>query len=80
MAYDTEAHTGYLEYEIVIDNVAPGVGLQITVDPFSSNGETPDEASRDAAFQAFLTAAAGIVGVTLVSATKRGNFAANVTP
>lgn len=79
MAYSAESHTGYVTYELELAHTS-GIRMRVTADPFLADGSTPTEALRDSMFQLFLTALAGIAGTSIVSATKRGQFTASVTP
>jgi hypothetical protein len=80
VAYGPEAHTGHLAYEAVVEHTPTGNRLFVTVDPFREDGTTPSEAVRDSLFQAFITRLEGMSDVTVISATKTGNFSASVTP
>lgn len=79
MAYSAESHTNVLPYDATI-SLSSGTNLEFTVDLYNPDGSPLTEDDRDAVFQTFLTNVAGIAGVTVVSATKRGQYAATVTP
>jgi hypothetical protein len=80
MPYGTEAHTGFLRYEVVLNHTPSGNSLNITVEPFRTDGTTPTEAARDQMFQAFLNKLNELANVTIVSAAKKGDFSTPVTP
>ena len=79
MSYSAESHTNFLPYDATI-SMSSGTNLEFTVDLYNPDGSPLTEDARDATFQTFLTDLAGIAGATVVSATKRGQYAATVTP
>lgn len=80
MAYGPETHTGYLTYEILLEHVPTAVRLGIYVNPHKADGSVPSEASRDQIVQTFLNKLSELPNTTVVSATKKGEFNASITP
>lgn len=81
MAYSPEAHTDFIQYEIHAGNADTNVAVLLSVDTYlvDDSGTIPDEAARDAAFQALVDGVAAIPGWLLINATKRGQHASSVT-
>lgn len=80
MPYGPEVHTGSMDYEVILEHTPSANRLMISVDPFRVDGTTPTEAARDQLFQAFLNKLNEIPNTAIISAMKKGNFSAPVTP
>lgn len=79
MAIGAETHTGFIEYEVVLQHTPTGVRVNFVVNPYLESGATPPEATRDQLFQGFLNHLATLANTTIISATKKGKFSAPVT-
>lgn len=79
MAYGPETHNNFVRYDCVLEHTS-GVRASVSVDIYNIDGSTPAEATRDQVFQVFLTRLSGMAGTTVISAEKRGEHTATVTP
>lgn len=85
MSYGTESHDGLPSYEVILEHPSTGMQARVMVVPmygsFVPSGDpVTDEALRDQLFQQVLTDMANLGVMTVVSATKRGNYLVPVTP
>lgn len=78
MAFATEVHGDSVNYMAILEHTPTARRLSITAVPYKESGSMT-EAQKDALFQAFLDKVAQITDVTVISATKRGEFSANIT-
>lgn len=80
MAYGSETHANNISYETALQHTPTGNIVSISVTIAKSDGTFPTESVRDQMFQVLLTKLSETPNTTIVSAIKRGNFTAAVTP
>lgn len=80
MAYGSEVHVGYVDYDLILQHIPTGIQWFVQVGGSMPDGTTIPDEIRDAVFQEFITKLNQLPDASVLSANKRGTYTAVVTP